>query len=44
MIFLGVFQGTMHLIHARGNTIILIMEVGVDGIKMLMNLVKNYIC
>ena len=34
----------MHLIHVRGNIIIPIMEAGVDGIKMLMSLVKNYIC
>ena len=44
MIFLGVFQEIMHLIHAKGNTIILTMEAGVDGTKMLMNLVKNCIC
>lgn len=44
MIFLGVFQEIMHLTHVKGNTIILTMEVGVVGTKMLMSSVKNCIC
>ena len=41
--FLGVFPEIMHLIHANENITILIMEVGVVGIKMRMNSVKNCI-